>query len=112
MWDPSKSALESQYGRARENVLGNMPSGGALQQQLTNLEMGRAQGLGDISKSIAEDEYNKIYSAAMGAPQVSIGGMSQLAATRAGENIAEQQMKGGAKQGMGAGAGMLLAAFL
>jgi len=77
-----KGGIESQYGVARENILANLPEGGAKQQALANLEMTRAQQGASlpamISMDIYQDMLNKAYGIASGAPMINLTGGSPL----------------------------------
>lgn len=113
VYDPSRRAIEGQYQQARQNVIAGSPSGGALQTNLANVEMGRAGNIGQMAGQVANEEYNRIYGAAFGAPQTSISGLSGLGSSQiaadAQQQAAETMGKYGAMGNMGAGAGMMLA---
>jgi hypothetical protein len=76
LYQLARSGVESQYGQARENIMSSTPRGGALAENLANLEMGRAQQAGALPAQIAapliQDIYNKAYGVAFGAPQTSL----------------------------------------
>ena len=75
MWSPGKAAIEDQYQIARENILANLPVGGQLNEQLANLDIGRASSLTDLIGQIQQDMYNKAYGVATQTPQTSIAGL-------------------------------------
>ena len=108
VWDPTKTILEDQYNRARENVIANMPVGGPMQGALGDIETNRANQLASLGADIATDEYNKIYGAAMGAPQVSLGGLTSIAGTQAAAQAQQAGAGFGAIGDIGGGLGMML----
>jgi len=108
VWDPTKQVLESQYQNARQNAIANMPTGGALQDVLANIEMGRANQIGQLGADISMDEYNKIYGAAMGAPQTTLSGLAGVASSQAAEQAALTGGIFGALGGIGSGVGEIL----
>jgi len=108
VWDPTKTILEDQYNRARENVIANMPVGGPMQGALGDIETNRANQLASLGADIATDEYNKIYGAAMGAPQMSMGGLSSIAGTQAAAQAQQAGAGFGAIGDIGGGLGMML----
>ena len=110
VWGPSRDVLEGQYDVARENVISNVPKGGALTEQLTNVDTARAEGLGGLASNIAQDEYNKAYGMATGAPGQSFGAMSNLAGQQAMAQSQQTAGKYGALGDMGMGAGYVLGA--
>ena len=79
MWGASKAAAEDQYGLARENLMENLPTGGSLNQGLTDIAGSRARTLTDEASKIAQDEYNKIYGYATGMPSTAIQGLGTAA---------------------------------
>ena len=108
VWGSSRGVMEDQYDVARENVISNTPKGGALNEGLTDVEMGRARSLGDLSAQISQDEYNKAYGMATGSPQVSMGTMASLAGSQAMANSQQSAGKMGALGDIGMGAGMYM----
>jgi hypothetical protein len=108
MYGPMKQATESSYNQARENILGNMPSGGGMASALAENEFSRAGNLSRAAGNIASDEYSKIYGFATGAPQTSLSGLTSLAGIDAQKNMANNQAKWNAAGGMGTGLGLLL----
>ena len=132
--DPGKRVIESQYQRAMENALGAMPSGGALQSRMGDIEMARAQGLGDLERTLRmedirrqdvvdqwqagllsnlasgmyQDILGKGYGLAAGAPQTGIAGMTNLAGQQAQANAMSQQGKAGMMGDLGGAAGLII----
>lgn len=75
-----KNAVESQYGRARENVLGSVAGGGSLSDALADVEIGRAGSLVQGIGGIANDQLALAQSLATGSPlSASFGGLGQAA---------------------------------
>jgi len=107
VWDPTKDVMEGQYQNARENLIATMPTGGMLSGELADLERGRAMDLSQLASNIAMDEYNKIYGAAMGAPQTSLGGLSSIAGSQAAAQAQETAGKYGALGDIGGGLGLM-----
>lgn len=112
VWRAGRNTIEDQYGVARENVLANIPKGGALTDALTNTEIGRADMLTNLTGNVSQDEYNKLYGMATGAPQTSIGGLSSLAGSQAMANAQTQAGKYGATGDFGQGLGQIAAAAI
>ena len=131
--DPSKRVLETQYQRAMENALANSPSGGGLTSNLADIDISRAQSLGDLEKSLRvadiqrqdnvnqwqanilsgltntmyQDMLNKGYGLATGAPQTSISGLTNLAGQQAQAQAASSQGKMGLLGDIGGAAGFM-----
>lgn len=111
MWAPGKMAIEDQYRVAKDNILANMPSGGALYESLGDLERGRAGGYTDLTGQIGMDMWNKAYSVATGVPQTSLQGLgvaSQGQSQAMMANANADAGKAGMMGDLGMGAGMLL----
>jgi hypothetical protein len=79
LYQLAKTGLESQYNPARQAIMESTPRGGALYENLANLEMGRAQQAGSLPATIAapliSDIMNKAYGVAFNSPQTSIAGL-------------------------------------
>jgi len=123
LYQLARTGIESQYGPAREAIMASTPRGGALYENLANLEMGRAQQTGalpaQISAPLIQDIYNKAYGVAFGAPQTTLSGLggadagytsryntaSSLAGSAAMQQSALNQQS---SMGLGAGLGSLL----
>jgi len=103
MYGPGKGAIEDQYEVARQNIIAETPSGGAMSSNMANLEQQRARGMSDLASRISQDDYNKIYGAAFGAPQTSIGGTSGVSSSGVGgaANIASADLAAQAGQSAG-----------
>jgi hypothetical protein len=84
-----KNSVQQQFGRAEDNVMSQMPKGGTLLDQLTNLETDKARtmvsGIGGLTQDIADKDYGREL-AQMGA-NVSLSGQST-----AHQIASEQQM--------------------
>lgn len=83
----AQNTLEDQYGVAQQQMLSSMPSGGGLQQGLSDLSSNRAGSLADLSSAkatslsdlvsqLAQDEYSKAYGMAQLSPQSSMAGLT------------------------------------
>jgi hypothetical protein len=106
VWGAGRGVIEDQYSVAEENVIGATPRGGALTDQITNLESNRADALGGLAAQVSQDEYNKTYGAAFGAPQQSMSTLTALSGQNAMANAQESAGKMGAMGDLGLGAGM------
>lgn len=132
--EPAKRVIESQYQRAQEDALSNMPSGGALSSALANVGLSRAQSLGDTERQLRmadiqrqdiqdqwqsstladmvynmnQDMLNKGYGLAAGAPAQSLSTLTNLAGQNAMANAQSQAGKANMMGGLGQGAGLLL----
>lgn len=102
MFAQGKQGIESQYGLAKENILSNVPRGGAQAKALTDLEMGRAEQASSlpalISQDVMTDMLNKSYGTAFAAPQQSMSGLSSASASY-GNRAAAAQQSASAQQG-------------
>jgi hypothetical protein len=114
----ARGGLESQFSQAREGILGSSPRGGALSENLANLEMARAVEAGSLPAQIAtpliQDIMDKAYGAAFAAPQTSLGGLGSAAATMSSRYgpqmygaLQAQQMQNQMWGGIGSGLGGL-----
>ena len=108
MFQALRSGADQQYSRARENILANTPTGGALSDALAQNELAKARTLTQGAGGIAQDEYNKVYGLATGAPGAALSGLgsagqaqAQQAAARAQERSAVINSKGQAWGGAG-----------
>lgn len=118
MFAQGKQSVEDQYGIAKENILANIPRGGAQVQGLTDLEMGRAEQASSlpamISQDIMTDMLNKTYGTAFAAPQQSMSGLGTVASTfgqRQSQAMASNAQEKAAKfQGAGQVAGAAIKA--
>ena len=108
VWGAGRDVIENQYDVARENAIGNIPAGGALTDQLSNLDSDRASAMGQLGGNVAQDEYNKAYGMASGAPGQAMGTLSQIGGQQAMANAQQTSGKYGALGDLGMGAGMYL----
>lgn len=107
-----KQRVEGEYQTGMENILSNLPAGGAMYETMAGMEQNRAQSLGDLASNVYQDLYNKAYGVATGSPQQSI---SQLAQTGAASDAADAQRDAGNAQAAGGAAsaiGSIIAAML
>lgn len=115
MWSAGKSATESGYQNAMQNILANLPAGGPINQSMTSLERGRAQNLTNLASNAAQDEYNKAYGFATGQPQVGlsgIGGASTSMTSLAGQQAAAEAQGSAGKFGALGNLGMGVGSYL
>jgi len=112
MWAGGKNAIENQYGVARENIIGNTATGGAMYQGLNDLEATRAGSFTDLISNIQNDMFNKSYGIATNTPQTSMQGLLGSANASTNAMQAQAQADAGKSQmmgGLGQGLGMFLA---
>lgn len=107
-WQPAKLAAERNYNNAREDILGNLPSGGALQEALARNAMSKADTLTRTAGTIGLDELNRVSALAGGGYQ-SAAGLNALAGQQAATNAQMYAANQSAKGDIGMGAGMILA---
>ena len=107
VWGASRGILEDQYDIARQNTIGGMPAGGQMHDTLADIEGGRAQSLGNMAASISQDEYNKLFGMATGAPAQAMSTMSSLAGQQAMLNAQNQAAKYGGMGDLAQAAGMV-----
>jgi len=101
-----KSINDMLFGRAREGVLANTPQGGALFDNLNNLELAKARDLSQAAGSLAENEVNRAVSIGTGQPLAqSLGGLRSSAALQQQQNQFNAQQSASTKQGLGQVAG-------
>jgi hypothetical protein len=100
--------IEDQYQVARENLISNVPSGGALTQALGDLESNRAQSLQQLMGNIAMDEYNKIFGLATGTAPSSATTLATIGGQQAQAQMGAESNKVNAMGDLGLGIGMLL----
>lgn len=107
-----KDAIQSQFARAKENVLANTASGGALTSALSDLESNKASSMASAMGGLASDELSRAYGLATGGAQMSQSGLasaggiqSQLAANQAQVQAAGKQAAG---EGIGRGAAAII----
>ncbi len=112
MFGALKNATDQQFGRAQENILANTAGGGALTAALAGNEMAKAGTLTQGIGNIAQDEYNKAFGFATGAPAQAMQGFGSAASAQAQQayaqgqdNAARMQKFSQAKQGAGRAVG-------
>ena len=105
----SKGTLESQFGRARDSIIGNTATGGQLTDQLAQLERGRATDLTNLEAGLGESELARAVALATGGATTGVGGLgaaggiqSQMAQALAAQNAGKAGGLGAAAGGLGA----------
>ncbi|KKL79901.1 hypothetical protein LCGC14_2010170 [marine sediment metagenome] len=93
-----KDMIESQFGRARESVIGSTPTGGGLTSALEGVERGRAGALVQGTAALSENELNRAMMLGTGLVPTSVGGLGQAGQTQAFA-AAEAQAAGAQKAG-------------
>lgn len=100
-----KQTTEDQYSRARDNILGSVPQGGALTDSLVNLETSRARDMTANIGSLYQQELDRAMSFALGTPIQSMQGLGQAANVQSNMALANAQQNAATKSALGAGAG-------
>ena len=108
MYGAGKQALETQYGTAKENIMSNLPKGGALLSSLAGADISKAGDLATMTGGISQDVYNKAYGMATGAPGQAMQGLGGAASAMSGLAGIEQDGKRGAMGEVGVGLGEML----
>lgn len=111
----ARQGIENAYSQGRQNIIGSMPAGGAMLEQLGGLEKSRATDYGNLYAGIAQDLYNKAYGLATGVPGQAMGGLSGAGSTALGagqQGLMAQQMQNQLASGKGQGMGSLTAMML
>ena len=107
-----RDVLESQFGRARENILAGSPArGGALNTSLANLESQRALGVTGLVQSQQQQQIENMFrtaGVATGQTQLSLGGLGQAGGTLAAAGAASQQAQAQMLGGLGTGLGFMI----
>ena len=105
MYQSVKNAAETQYGRARQDILASTPAGGALYGNLANLDLSKADLLTQQTGALAQDELNRAFSLATGMPMQAMSGLGNAGLIQAQMANQEAQRNASAKQGLGQAAG-------
>jgi hypothetical protein len=92
MYGPAKMTAERQYNTARNQVMSDTPTGGALYESLGNLQGQKANTMTDLMSKIISDEYGKAYSMGQGSQTVAAAGV------QAGAQSSNDLIKGLAAQ--------------
>ena len=104
-----KRGIEDQYQMARQGVLEQMPAGGAMLSSLGGIEQGKAASLSDLMSQQWQDQMNKAYGVATGAPQQSLAQLSSIGASRDAANTAADASNNQAIAGTATSLGTLIA---
>jgi hypothetical protein len=98
MYSPIKTSAENQYQTGRENLMSELPQGGALFEGLANLEGQKADTTSNLIAALVKDEYNKAYAMGQGSQQVAASGITDAANASSGaaNALANQQQAGAA----------------
>lgn len=97
LYNTARSGIESQYGVAKDNIMANTASGGALTGALADLEMARAGDVGSLSSTISSDIINNIlsnaYNAGFGTSGTALSALSSASSGQNASNLMAQQAK-------------------
>ena len=105
-----KDMIESQFGRARDRVIGSTPTGGALISALTNLEGDRASSLVQGTAALTEQELMRAFGLGTGLVPTAVGGLGQAGSAQAFAAAQAQQAGAGKKGSTGSALGSVAAA--
>lgn len=107
--DPSflalRDATNSQFARARDNVLSTVPTGGTLDAALTGLEGARASSLSQGAGATFENELGRAMALATGTTGTALGGLGSAASAQALTAQANAAQQAGKSQALGSGLG-------
>lgn len=115
LWAPGKLAAEQAYGSAQQNILSNMPAGGALLDELGDVERAKANTLTNLSGQVGQDMFGKAMTYGMGMPQLGISAMTGSGANMAnlaGSEAAANAQRTSAKLGKGGDLGLGVGEYL
>jgi hypothetical protein len=103
-----KDQIESQYGNARTNIIGDTPAGGALTSALVDLERGRAGSLTQGAGTVAGIEADQAMALATGQTGTAVGAAGSAAAAQAQRAQAAAEQEAGLYGALGGGLGAFL----
>ena len=100
-----KSNTEAQYGRARDNIIGSSPAGGALSANLGNLEAARVSDLTQGTAALTDNELARAYGLSTGNTSGALQGYGTAGGIQANLANSQAQQNAGKAGALGAGAG-------
>ena len=106
-----KGVIESQFGRARESIIGSTPTGGALTSALTNLEGTRASALVGGTAALTEQELSRALTLGTGLVPTSVAGLGQAGGIQASAAASAQQASSQKASSTGQAVGRVAAAI-
>ena len=96
---PEREAIESQFGRARENIISGTPArGGLMSRLLADVETERAQALGAQEAGVRREGFEQALRLGWGAPGTALSGLGSAAASFGGLFQSQAQLEA-AEQG-------------
>ena len=107
-----KDVLESQFGRARDAVIGSTPEGGGLTTALAELERDRASALTQVTGGLAQDQANLAAQMATFGTAAGSQGLGTAAAIAGQRAAAEAQQNAAKAGGTGRAAGAIAASAI
>ena len=108
MFGALKTGAESQFGRARENILSTIPRGGQLLDALSGLETDKARFMTGAIGGLAQDELNRALQLLGIGDSSAFGGTTNAANLLTQLQAAQAQRRSAADQALGSGIGTLL----
>jgi hypothetical protein len=111
-YDSLKNNAESDYGRARQNIMSSVQPGGALTSALASLDRQKAGQMVSGKSQLMSDLYNQEMSRAFafgtGQAPVALGALGQSAQIASSMAAAQGQQQSQSAQGLGYAAGQYL----
>ena len=101
LYGAGKYNLGTQFNTARDNIMGALPAGGGLQKAIADTYTQEAGGLANIAGNSFQNEYDKAYGLAAGAPQTAISGLGGSGALSAQNYGSKLGKTGDLGQGLG-----------
>jgi len=88
---PARQSIEGQFQNVQNQIKGNLPRGGQLNNALLQSDIGRAQAVGGLEGQLRQGAFNQAMGYSLGqAPALALGGLSQ-AGGQFGQTAALQQ---------------------
>lgn len=109
MYAAMKTAVDSQFNRAKDNTIARTAAGGGLVDALSGLESDRAQTMTANIGQLAQGELDRSFGLATGILPTSTSGLGNAAAIQGNQLSEQAAMQQQTAQSAGMGLGMLLA---
>jgi len=107
-----KGSAESQFGRAKDNIIANTPEGGGLIAALTQLEGDRASNQANFTGALAGGEIDRALQLGTFGAAAGSSGLGSAAAIQSNRAAAESAQNAGKAGGAGSAAGAVTAALI
>lgn len=103
-----KSATDTQFNTARNNIMSRLPQGGALLESLADLEGQKASSLSQGYGNLYENELSRAFALGTGQAPVAMNALGQAAGISGQIANAQSQQQAAMTQGLGYAAGSYL----